>query len=40
VDLVLEAVSKGVSEEDRATLYRALEQINRNLRELCDGYDE
>ena len=40
VDHVLEAVSKGVSEEDRATLYRTLEQINRNLRELCDKYEE
>lgn len=36
IDSVLEAVSEGVSEEDRATLYRTLEQINRNLREFCD----
>lgn len=40
VDHVLEAVSQGVTDEDRATLYRALEQINRNLRELCDRYEE
>ena len=40
VDHVLEAVSNGVSEEDRANLYRTLEQINRNLRELCDKYEE
>ena len=40
VDHVLETVSAGISEEERAALYRTLEQINRNLRELCDGYTD
>ena len=40
VDCVLEAVSLGVSEEDRAVMYAALEQINRNLRALWEAYAE
>ena len=40
VDRVLEAVGQGVSEEDRAIMYRALEQINRNLRALCEEYGD
>ena len=40
VDHVLEAVSQGVSEEDRAVMYAALEQINRNLRVICDEYGD
>lgn len=36
VDRVLEAVSEGVTDEERDTLYRVLLQINRNLREVCD----
>ncbi len=39
VDRVLADVSAGVSNEDRATMYRVLEQINRNLREVCDQYE-
>ena len=38
VDRVLEAVGEGVSEEERAVMYRALEQINRNLRAICVEY--
>ena len=40
VDRVLEAVSQGVSEEDRTIMYAALEQINRNLRALCEAYGD
>ena len=40
VDRVLEAVSLGVTEEDRAVMYTALEQINRNLRILCEEYGD
>mgnify|MGYP003305966336 CR=1 FL=1 len=40
VDRVLEAVSRGVSEEDRTIMYAALEQINRNLRALCEAYGD
>ncbi len=40
VDRVLDAVSRGVSEEDRAIMYRSMEQINRNLRALCETYGD
>ena len=40
IDHVLEAVSTGVSEEDRANMYRTLKQIDENLRDLCDGYED
>ena len=40
VDHVLEVVSQGVSEEERAIMYTALERINRNLRGLCEEYGE
>ena len=38
VDRVLEAVSQGVTEEDRSIMYAALEQINRNLKTICEEY--
>lgn len=38
IDRVLETVGKGVSEADRAVMYRTLEQINRNLRAICEEY--
>jgi DNA-binding MarR family transcriptional regulator len=40
IDRVLEAVAEGVSAEDRATMYRTLEQINRNLRTICEEYGD
>ena len=40
IDHVLEAVSIGVSEEDRANMYRTLKQIDENLRDLCDGDED
>ena len=40
IDHVLEAVSIGVSEEDRTKMYRTLQQIDANLRNLCDGYED
>ncbi len=36
IDRVLDEVAVGVSEEDRAILYRALQQIDRNLANLCE----
>ena len=39
VDEVLNEVSQGVSEEDRAIMYRCLDQINANLKMICDRYD-
>ena len=40
IDRVLETVGEGVSAEDRAVMYRTLEQINRNLRTICEEYGE
>jgi DNA-binding MarR family transcriptional regulator len=40
VDHVLEAVSQGVSEEERGIMYTTLERINRNLRGLCEEYGD
>ena len=36
VDRLLETVSNGVSEEERTVMYAALEQINRNLKDICE----
>ena len=36
VDRMLEAVSNGVSDGERAVMYAALEQINRNLKAICE----
>ena len=36
IDQTLDAVSHGVSEEERVILYRALGQIDRNLAALCE----
>ena len=36
VDRVLDEVAVGVSEEERAILYRCLKQIDRNLANLCE----
>ena len=33
---MLEAVSNGVSDGERAVMYAALEQINRNLKAICE----
>lgn len=35
IDCVLLQVGEGVTEQERATLYRTLEKIDRNLREVC-----
>ena len=40
IDRVLEIVSIGVSEEERAIMYRTLKQIDANLRTLCDSYED
>ena len=40
IDEVLEAVSSGVSEEERVILYRALGCIDRNLAALCERRDK
>ena len=39
VDQVLEEAGNGVSEEDRAIMYRSLICIHRNLQKMCDAYD-
>jgi hypothetical protein len=36
VDRLLDAVSNGVSDEERAVMYAALERINRNLKDICE----
>ncbi|MBR2336422.1 MAG: MarR family transcriptional regulator [Clostridia bacterium] len=38
IDNALEKAGEGLSEEDRITMYRSLEIINRNLSELCKKY--
>jgi DNA-binding MarR family transcriptional regulator len=40
IDCVLEQVSCGVSDADRAILYRVLEQIDRNLLQMCEHNDD
>lgn len=40
IDSVLMAASEGLSEEDRAVMYRSLALINDNLMRVCDEYDE
>lgn len=40
IDRVLDMVGEGVSDEDRAVMYRTLEQINRNLRVICQEYGD
>ena len=40
IDRVLEKVSEGVAEEHREIMYAALEQINRNLRPICEEYGD
>ncbi len=39
VDRVLSAVSDGVSEEDRCTLYECLSKIHTNLQKFCESYE-
>ena len=36
IDRVLDEVAEGVSEEERAILYRALTRIDRNLAQICE----
>ncbi len=40
IEHVLEEVSCGVSDEERSVLYRALEQIDRNLLQMCEHNDD
>ena len=40
VDVIIEAASEGLSEEDRSTMYRGLAVICDNLSRICDKYDE
>lgn len=40
IDMVLAKSGEGVSDEERATMYRCLRIINRNLQALCDTYTE
>ncbi len=39
VDKILIGASEGISEQDRAIMYKSLETICTNLRKVCDGYD-
>ncbi len=38
VDAILERISGGMNEEQRAAMYQALQLINGNLQMMCDGY--
>ena len=40
IDCVLEPASEGISEENRAILYRSLTLINDNLEKICKNYGE
>lgn len=40
IDNMLMSASEGLSEEDRAVMYRSLAIINDNLMRICDEYDE
>lgn len=39
VDAMLRQVSEGVTEEDRAVMYRCLDMINTNLQRICEQYE-
>ncbi len=39
INAVLANAGKGVSDEERAIMYRCLETINSNLQSICDEYD-
>lgn len=39
IDTILDEISLGVSDEDRAVLYRSLGAICDNLQRICDNYD-
>ncbi len=38
IDCVLKEASVGVSDEDRAVMYRSLDRINKNLQNICEKY--
>jgi DNA-binding MarR family transcriptional regulator len=40
VDGILDSASLGISEDDRAVMYRSLSLINENLNKICDEYKE
>ena len=40
VDGILERASEGLTEEERAAMYRALGRICDNLRAICAGYEK
>ncbi len=40
IDMVLDVTSQGISDEERAIMYRALTLISNNLREICEDYNE
>ena len=39
IESMTKEAEKGLSDEDKATLYRCLSTIDRNLRSICEGYD-
>lgn len=40
VDRILEEASRGLSDEDRNTMYRGMAIISENLNRICGGYEE
>jgi DNA-binding MarR family transcriptional regulator len=40
IESMTKEAEKGLSDEDKATLYRCLSTIDRNLRSICEGYDD
>ncbi len=38
IDCMLKEASVGVSDEDRAVMYRSLDRINKNLQNICEKY--
>ncbi|MBQ1226289.1 MAG: winged helix DNA-binding protein [Clostridia bacterium] len=39
INEILDQSSKGITEDERETMYRSLESISENLQKICDKYD-
>ena len=39
IDLILEVAGQGISDEDRAIMYKSLAKISTNLQRICNEYD-
>ena len=39
INEILDQASKGISDDERETMYRSLESISENLQKICDKYD-